>query len=192
MDKLIKYIEQRIKKYGHVKSEQCMSSNYYKFNAGVIRISDHIKYGMDTMNTFDYNFIIQPDDTYIFSKSPKHNEKLMNKMFLKIVSLEEAKLFIRRIHDMSISLDNMCEIYQPEGWNRGDTTCEKPSWEDFCSIHIDGLEDIKKISILDMIERIKTGINSKGGVAVKMERVSKLYDKLSVVQYETLLNKLNK
>ena len=194
MDKLIKYIETRAKRYGHVKSGQAMSSNYYEFSKGKVRISDHLKYGMGDQNTFDYSFIIQENDVYIFSVSAKHNVKNMNKMYLKIVTLEEAKQFIKKLHDFSITFDNMSEVFKPKGWNTGNVKSNnKQSWEDFCEMYIDiHTEDCKKLHVLDMIEKIRTGVNSKGGVADKMSRMSETYETLNMTQYETLINKLNK
>ena len=146
---------------------------------------------MGDQNTFDYSFIIQENDMYIFSVSAKHID--MNKMYLKIVTLEEAKQFIKKLHDFSISLDNMTDVFKPKDWNRGNIIADKQSWEDFCKMYIDiHTEDCKKLHVLDMIEKIRTGINSKGGVADKMNRMSETYEALNMTQYETLINKLNK
>ena len=92
-----------MKKYGHIKGEQCISSNYYTFTDKIVRISDHVKYSLDNAKKVDYTFIIQPNDMYLFYVSPKYNSERMNKMFLKIVTLQEAKNFIRRLHDFSLS-----------------------------------------------------------------------------------------
>ncbi len=193
MEKLIKYIETRIKRYGHVKSNQAMLSNYYVFGNKVVRISDHIKYGMVDQNTYDYSFIIQENDMYIFTISPKNDTKNMNRMFLKIVTLEEAKQFIKKLHDFSISLDNISNFYKPENWNMSNVLNDKPTYSEFCAMYIDTLnEDCKKLTVLDHIERIRTGKNSKGGVADKQIRMEEVYNSLSMVQYETLINKLNK
>ncbi|MDE5888609.1 MAG: hypothetical protein K2H20_01170, partial [Bacilli bacterium] len=64
MDKLVQYIEMRVKKYGHCVGNQAILSNYYTFGNAVVRISDHIKYGKDSTKTYDYCFVIQPNDTY--------------------------------------------------------------------------------------------------------------------------------
>lgn len=193
MDKLIRYIETRIKRYGHVQSEQALTSNYYTFSKGTIRISDHVKYGLSEQNGFDYSFIIQPNDMYIFSVTPKNNTLDSSKMYFKIITLKEAKQFIKKLHDFSLSFDYMNDIYHPEGWNRGNTPADKPSWLDFCNTYINVLdEDCKKLNVLDHIERIKTGKNSKGNVQSKMNRMSEMYESLTITQYDTLLTKLKK
>lgn len=192
MDKLVQYIEGRIKRYGHIKSQQCVSSNYYTFGNFVVRISDHAKYGEDGIKQFDYGFIIQPNDLYLFTVSPKYNLDKTNKMYFKIVNLNEAKQFIRKLHDHSISLEVMCEIYSPEGWNcRGSNVkYDKPSWDDFRTTHVDNKDDAGKLYILDSIERLYLGTNKKGSIVEKLERVQETYDLLSMVQFEILIEKI--
>lgn len=193
MDKLIKYIESRITKYGHVKGEQAIFSNYYIFGNVVVRISDHIKYGMEGVKRFDYCFIIQPNDTYVFTASPKIGNDQSDRMYLKIVTLNEAKDFIRRLHDFTISLDGMTEIYNPEGWNRNTPSMkEKPSWDEFYNTHLKDLDDMTKQQILDMIELHVFGGISKGNVEVKLERAPEVYEHASLIQYDTILNKIKK
>lgn len=190
MDKLIKYIETRIKKYGHAKGEQAISSNYYTFGDKVIRISDHMKYGLGSVKKFDYSFIIQPDDMYIFIRSPKNDKD--SRMYLKITSLNEAKKFVRRLHDFSITLDEFNDVYQPEGWNRnnGSLSCDKPSWTDFCQTYFDGKGKQFKVNILDQIDLIVYGSMQKGTLDEKMERIEDTYEIMSITQYDTLINKI--
>ena len=193
MDKLISYIEQRIKKYGHVKGDQAISSNYYTFGNTVVRVSDHIKYGETGVKKFDYCFIIQPDETYIFTASPKIENGQTCRMYLKIVSLKDAKDFIRRLHDFSISFDFMTETYSPEGWNRGVASgVKKIPWDDFYNTHLKNLDDKVKLNILDMIECVVYGGISKGNLEVKLDRAPKVYENASIIQYDTILNKIEK
>ena len=194
MDKLITYIENRKKNYGGITGHQALSSNYYTFGKNVVvRISDHIKYGESGVKTFDYCFIIQPNDTYIFTSSPKLDNSQMCRMYLKIVSLKDAKEFVRRLHDFILSLNEMMDIYKPEEWNRGEgEPCEKPIWEDFEAIYLNIDDDNKKLQVLNIIETIYSGNVSKGNYDKKLPKIKEWYNKLSMVQYETLLKKLNK
>lgn len=192
MDKLVKYIETRMKKYGHIKGEQCISSNYYTFTDKIVRISDHVKYSLNNAKKVDYTFIIQPNDMYLFYVSPKYNSEQMNKMFLKIVTLQEAKNFIRRLHDFSLSLESLSDIYSPEGWNRGNSDVyDKPSWEEFWNTY-SNIDGKTPLNVLNIIENIYTGSNSKGNVDTKIDKVSEMYEMMSLTQYETLIEKLKK
>lgn len=191
MDKLVKYIETRRKKYGHIKGEQAVFSMYYTIGDKVVRVSDHLKYGETSVKKFDYNFVIQPNELYIFSQSPKYTQQA--KMFLKIMTLPEVKKLIRRLHDFAISMDDACEVYSPEGWNKNDgTQYEKPSWEEFFNKYMDGLDDLSKLNVCDKIEHIFYGSTMKGKLTEKLDRVPELYESFSLTQYDTLLKKLDK
>ena len=194
MDKLIKYIEQRSQKYGHIKGEQCISSNYYTFGDSVVRISDHIKYGAESVKKVTCSFIIQPNDTYIFVPTPKMDSRMGNKMYLKIVTLQEAKMYIRKIHEFTIVCDEMNEMFSPDGWNKSGgvtTNCDKPTWSEFMEKHMN-IDEKKKINILDIIEKIVTGQNSKGGYDKKIVRIPSMYEEMSLTQYDTLISKIEK
>lgn len=192
MDKLISYIDQRFKRCGHMSGSQAIYSNYYTFGNTVVRVSDHIKYGEDGVKKFDYCFIIQPNDTYIFTASPKMENGCMGRMYLKIVSLQEAKDFIKKLHEFSISYEKMMEVYKPEGWNRNTPKIEKMSWKKFYETFIKELDDKRKQNILDIIECTIFGGISKGNLEVKMERVPKIYEQATLIQYDTILDKVKK
>lgn len=190
MDKLVKYIEQRSQKYGYIKGEQCISSNYYTFGDSIVRISDHIKYGAESVKKIACSFIIQPNDTYIFVPTPKMDSRMGNKMYLKVVTLKEAKMYIRKLHEFTIINSDMNEMFSPDGWNRGNMSYNKPTWSEFMDKYMSELNDQKKVSILDIIETIHTGKNSKGGLVDKLERIPEMYEKLSLTQYDTLISKI--
>ena len=194
MDKLIQYIEGRMKRYGHVSGTQALSSVYYKFKNCVIRVSDHIKYGMDSVNTIDYNFIIQPNDTYIFIAAPKHNlPENTTKMFLKIVTLEDAKRFIRSTHEMAIMLDEMTDIYSPENWNlcNSQSNTEKMlTWDEFFDTYVKGKNDAQALQIINKIDVVCTGSINKGNYETKLPLMKSLYEKMSETQYNTLIQKV--
>ena len=192
MDKLISYIEQRIKKYGHVTGGQGISSNYYTFGNFVVRVSDHIKYGESSVKKFDYSFIIQPNDTYIFTSSPK-NDSQSTRMYVKIITLKDAKEFIRRLHDFSISLSLISEIYSTYGWNSETPKLEeKPNWDKFYNEYIINLDDNLKLAALDMIELTVSGFVGKGNLDVKLERIPNVYENASIIQYDTIIHKIEK
>lgn len=189
MDKLVKYIETRRKRYGHIKGEQAIYSIYYTIGNKIVRISDHMKYSLKSMKTFDYSFILQPGDLYIFSMSPNNVDD--GKLYLKIMTLDEVKKFIRKLHEFAIVMDDMCEIYRPDGWNKNDgTQYEKPSWNDFYLNYLDGETDMVKVNILDKIELIHYGALQKGKIDEKLSRVPVIYENLSLTQYDTLLKKM--
>lgn len=193
MDKLLVYIENRIRKYGHAKGEQAICSNYYFFGKTIVRVSDHIKYGEDSVKKFNFCFIIQPNDTYIFTMSPKVDNG-MGRMYLKIVSLKEAKDFIRKLHDHTISVDNMTEIYNPNGWNRKLTSpiIKKLSWDDFNDKYLKEKSDEVKMRILNIIELVVFGKHIKGKLEQKLDRSPEIYMSASDIQYETIINKVEK
>ena len=48
------------------------------------------------------------------------------------------------------------------------------------------------LNVLNIIENIYTGSNSKGNVDTKIDKVSEMYEMMSLTQYETLIEKLKK
>lgn len=192
MDRLINYIEQRAKKYGHIKGMQGQSSNYYTIGQKIVRISDHMKYGEDGIKKYDYCFIIQPNDVYLFNISPKNVPDL--KMYVKIISYDDAKNFIKKMHEFAMILDDMSEMYNPTGWNCGKLPVseDKLSWGDFCQKYMTDLDQSKCINILDIIERVGRGQIAKGGYEVKLARNVKYYEKLTQTQYETVIASIEK
>ena len=138
MDKLINYIEYRRKRYGEIERITALSSMYYCFGNIKVRISDHMKYSNDAVKKIDYYFIIQPNDIYIFMPNPKYNRD--EKLYMKIVSYNEAKEFIRTLHDYSMKLIPMTRWYSPVDWKdiqKYDDTkviknnTEQMTWDDF-------------------------------------------------------------
>lgn len=191
MDSLIKYIESRRKRYGHIKGEQAISSIYYTIGDKIVRISDHLKYGSQTVKQVDYNFVMQPDDTYIFSVSPKLVED--GKMYLKIIDLDTAKKFIRKLHDCAITVDELSSVFRPLDWKTNDgSRIDKPSWDDFCKEHLNPEPDVIKQNILDKLELVYHGALRKGKLQEKLDRCPEVYENLTITQYETFMKKIGK
>ena len=191
MDKLIKYIEMRIKKYGHCKGDQAILSNYYMFGDKTVRISDHIKYGQDSVKTFDYCFVIQPNDTYIFTQRPTEENKC--RMYVKIITLNDAKKFIKNLHDFTIAHEQMSEIYSPEGWNKTSGESNHTlSWDEFYNDYLSDKDNNYILKIVDQIELIYTGKFSKGSVTNKLVYIPEMFERLSITQYDTLISKIKK
>ena len=111
MDKLVNYIEYRWKRYGEIERVTALSSIYYHFGNFQIRISDHMKYNEDEIKKIDYFFIIQPNDIYIFIPNPKYNKD--GKLYMKIVSYNEAKEFIKTLHEHIMKLIPIMNWYSP-------------------------------------------------------------------------------
>ena len=193
MDKLVTYIEQRQKKYGHIKGCQGLSSNYYTFGDKVVRISDHMKYGEDYVNKFDYGFIIQPNDMYLFTLSPKNVPD--RKMYIKIVTYDECREFIRKLHEFTIQFNRMNEMYKPVGWNCDEslpTASERLTWDEFEKRYIQDLPEQRRVNVFDIIERVQRGQVSKGGYDVKSARAEGHYNKLTQTQYDTMIVSVEK
>lgn len=197
MDRLLTYIEQRSFKYGHITGTQALSSNYYTIGNITIRISDHITYGKNSGSKSDYNFIIQEDGTYILAKIEKDG-----KMYLKVVQYQEARMFIRRLHEFAIESDNMCEFYHPKGWNVDVDCCgvDKMSFDELLDSykHIyqsgDTINGIKLMNIIDIISIVLTGTQHKGTLEEKRALANQAYESDSVTstQYKTIIEKINR
>lgn len=200
MDKLINYIEYRMKRYGEIERITALSSMYYCFGNIKVRISDHMKYGDDAVKKIDYYFIIQPNDTYIFMPNPKYNRD--EKLYMKIVSYNEAKEFIKTLHDYSMKLIPMTRWYSPVGWNDiqkyDDNTkvikdnTERMTWDDFYKKYFDMKDDMHKIKVAHRIENLVYGNIGKGSVSERMYRIKNAYMKMSSSQYDILMKKINK
>lgn len=180
VDKLVKYIDWRSKRYGLIKTTQCISSNYYHIGDTVVRISDHIKYGLSSVNRFDYCFIIQDNDQYIFTASPKHNSTKTTQLYLKVVSFEEAKEFVKSLHDYEIQMQKMGEIFHPQGWNNitgEETHCM--TWTEFYKEYLETASRQQKQQLLDTICYMLDQEVPKGNVDTKLSHVAKRYKELS-------------
>lgn len=198
MDRLVNYIEYRWKKYGNIERTTALSSMYYSFGNIRVRISDHMKYSEDEVRKIDYFFIIQPNDIYVFMASPKYNKD--GKLYMKIVSYNEAKEFIKTLHDYSMKLVPMMKWYSPKGWNDtkkydNDETktvencAEKISWDDFYKRYFDMKDNTYQTKVAHRIESLVYGNIGKGSVCEKMDRIKNAYMKMSSSQYDTLMKK---
>lgn len=203
MDRLVQYIEQRIKTYGHINGTQAMQSNYYEIGDYKIRISDHIAYGSNA-NKNDYSFIIQEDGSYIFTRMKGTTDR----MYLKVIQYNEARDLIRKLHELAIVSENLCEFYRPKGWNvevkavdeepteSGD---DKMTFDEllnhFNYIYKDskGVQNTMRLNnVLDIIALVLTGKMLKGTIPSKVNFLKKQYDEMSITetQYNTLITKL--
>ena len=198
MDRLVNYIEYRWKKYGEIERTTVLSSMYYSFGNIRVRISDHMKYSEDEVRKIDYFFIIQPNDTYVFMASPKYNKD--GKLYMKIVPYNEAKEFIKTLHDYSMKLVPMMKWYSPKGWNDTkkydnnetktvENCAEKISWDDFYKRYFDMKGNIYQTKVAHRIESLVYGNIGKGSVYEKMDRIKNAYMKMSSSQYDTLMKK---
>lgn len=197
MDRLVNYIEYRWKKYGKIERTTALSSMYYSFGNIKVRISDHMKYSEDEVRKIDYFFIIQPNDTYVFMTSPKYNKD--GKLYMKIVSYNEAKEFIKALHDYSMKLIPMTKWYSPIGWNDtqkyDDNTkviknnTDRMEWDNFYQKYFYMRDDTYKTKVAHRIESLVYGNIGKGTVSGKMDRIKNAYMKMSSSQYDTLMKK---
>lgn len=203
MDRLVQYIEQRIKTYGHINGTQAMQSNYYEIGDYKIRISDHIAYGSNA-NKNDYSFIIQEDGSYIFTRMKGTTDR----MYLKVIQYNEARDLIRKLHELAIVSENLCEFYRPKGWNVEvkavdeepvETEYEKMTFDELL-LHFDYIYDagngvhntMKLNNVLDIIAIVLTGKMLKGNIMKKTLCLKKLYNEndITETQYNTLITKL--
>ena len=195
MDKLIKYIEYRQRVYGQIERVISSNSMYYSFGYIKIRVSDHMKYSEEELKKNDYYFVIQPNDTYIFMTSPKYVKN--GNLNMKIVSYNEAKEFIKSIHDYSLMFNKLTDWYSPENWNNL-TDLPKPetssvnrlSWDEFYKTYFNDHDNDYKQRIGHKIESLVYGKLGKGTIDGKMNRIKNAYDTMSDPQYESLMKKI--
>lgn len=203
MDRLVQYIEQRIKTYGHINGTQAMQSNYYEIGDYKIRISDHIAYGSNA-NKNDYSFIIQEDGSYIFTRMKGTTDR----MYLKVIQYNEARDLIRKLHELAIVSENLCEFFKPKGWNvEAKDVDEEPAeyghdkmsfnelLHHFDYIYKDskGVQNTMRLNnVLDIIAIVLTGKMLKGTIPKKVSYLKDLYKETDITetQYNTLIAKL--
>jgi len=190
MDKLINYLEFRSQKYGVIKGIASPNSMYYQIGANRVRVSDHIKYGEDSVKDCDYHFIIQPNDTYIFLTSPKYIKD--NKGYMKIVTYEQAKAFIKSLDDFAMQFVKMTDWYIPENWNRDIKPKKevKMSWDEFYKEFLKGRHDQYKLGIINRIESLVYGNPQKGNLDSKMPIIAPVFEGMSTSQYNALMAKM--
>lgn len=187
MDKLLNYIEFRAQKYGVITGIASVSSMYYQIGLYRVRVSDHIKYGEDSVKDCDFYFIIQPNDTYIFLTSPKYVKD--SKGYMKIVTYDEAKDFIKSLDDSMIQFMKMTNWYIPENWNRPAKT-DKMSWSEFEKMYMDGKDDDVKLGIINRIESLAFGNIRKGNLEIKYPLIENVYNNMTTSQYNALIVKM--
>ena len=188
MDKLLNYIEFRAQKYGVIKGIASVSSMYYQIGMYRVRVSDHIKYGESAVKDCDFYFIIQPNDTYIFLTSPKYVSD--NKGYMKIVSYEEAKDFIKSLDDFVIRFMKITDWYIPENWNRKVKDVQRMTWKDFEKVYMDGKTNDVKLGIINRIESLTYGDIKKGNFETKYPTVEETYNNMTTSQYNALIVKM--
>jgi hypothetical protein len=196
MDKLINYIEYRQRMYGQIERSISSNSMYYNFGYIKVRVSDHMKYSEDELKKYDYYFMIQPNDTYIFMTSPKYVKN--GYLNMKVVSYTDAKEFIKSIHEYSLKLNKMMDWYSPDDWNNltnlpktdisSDT--DKMSWDNFYSLYFDGQTEEYGQRIANKIESLVYGKLGKGTINKKMDRIKTAYCMMSKPQYESVMKKI--
>ena len=190
MDKLVNYIEFRAAKYGMIKGIASTSSMYYQIGTNKVRVSDHIKYGEDSVKECDYYFIIQPNDTYIFLTSPKYVKS--GKGYLKIVSYEEAKNFIKSLDEFAMQYTKMTDWYIPEDWNKNTEPKKegKMTWDEFYNEFLKGRHEQYQLGIVNRIESLVYGNPQKGNLDAKLPIMSSLFEGMTTSQYNALMAKM--
>lgn len=188
MDKLLNYIEFRAQKYGVIQGIASVSSMYYQIGMYRVRVSDHIKYGESAVKDCDYYFIIQPNDTYIFLTSPKYTSD--GKGYMRVVTYNEAKDFIKSLDDYMIQFKKMTNWYIPENWNRDVKNVKRMTWKEFERVYMDGKENDIKLGIINRIESLALGNIKKGNFESKYPFVEEVYNNMTDSQYNALIVKM--
>ena len=190
MDKLINYIEFRAAKYGMIKGIASTSSMYYQIGTNRVRVSDHIKYGEDSVKECDYYFIIQPNDTYIFLTSPKYIKD--GKGYMKIVTYEQAKDFIKSLDDFAMQFAKMTDWYIPEDWNKNTEPKKegKMTWDEFYNEFLKGRHEQYQLGIVNRIESLVYGNPKKGNLDAKLPIMPSLFEGMTTSQYNALMVKM--
>lgn len=188
MDKLVSYIEYRAKKYGVIQGIASVSSMYYQIGMYRLRVSDHIKYSEDALKECDFYFIIQPNDTYIFHTSPKYVKD--RKGYMKVISLDEAKEFIKSLDEYMIHFLKITDWFIPENWNRNIKSKDRLSWKDFEKLYMDGKSSDEKLGIINRIESLVYGNIKKGNFETKYPTAEESYNLMTSSQYNALIVKM--
>ena len=188
MDKLLNYIEFRAQKYGVIQGIASVSSMYYQIGMYRVRVSDHIKYGESAVKDCDYYFIIQPNDTYIFLTSPKYTSD--GKGYMRVVTYNEAKDFIKSLDDYMIQFKKMTNWYIPENWNRDVKNVKRMTWKEFERVYMDGKENDIKLGIINRIESLALGNIKKGNFESKYPSIEEVYNNMTNSQYNALIVKM--
>lgn len=188
MDKLINYLEFREKRYGVIKSIASVNSMYYQIGMYHVRVSDHMKYSESAIKDSDYFFIIQPNDTYVFLTNPKYNKD--GKLYMKIVSYEEAKEFIRTLDEHTAMFLKMTDWFIPENWNRKPNDKDRLTWEDFENTYMVNMTNDQKMSIVNRIESLVFGNPKKGDLNTKLPGAIEAYNNMTTAQYNALIKKM--
>ena len=147
-----------------------------------------MKYSDDAVKKIDYYFIIQPNDTYIFIPNPKHNRD--EKLYMKIVSYNEAKEFIKSLDEFAGKFIKMTDWYHPENWNRNVKDKGKLSWDEFERIYMRNISDEKKFGVVNRIESLVFGNPKKGDLKAKLPGVIEAYNNMTSSQYNALIKKM--
>lgn len=183
MDKLITYINNRSKKFGHITKTEAITSIYYHIGDNIIRISDHLKYGAENVKKFSFTFIIQNDGTYIFCESPARMKD--GKMYVKSVSYNEARQFIRHLHDYTISYNKLSNNDIDNGWKT-----EKMLYKEFVTKYITNAVCLQ--SVIDFItSTYNHGKVLPGPINDKLKMLPTIYKNLSIEQYKRIISKLS-
>lgn len=190
MNKLVNYLEFRAKKYGVIKGIASPNSMYYQIGVNRVRVSDHIKYGEGSVKECDYYFIIQPNDTYIFLTSPKYIKD--GKGYMKIVTYEQAKDFIKSLDDFAIQFAKMTDWYIPEDWNKNIEPKKegKMTWDEFYNEFLKGRHKQYQLGIVNRIESLVYGNPKKGNLDAKLPIMSSLFEGMTTSQYNALMAKM--
>jgi hypothetical protein len=153
-----------------------------------VRVSDHIKYGESAVKDCDYYFIIQPNDTYIFLTSPKYTSD--GKGYMRVVTYNEAKDFIKSLDDYMIQFKKMTNWYIPENWNRDVKNMKRMTWKEFERVYMDGKENDIKLGIINRIESLALGNIKKGNFESKYPSIEEVYNNMTNSQYNALIVKM--
>lgn len=181
MDKLVTYINKRANKFGHITKTEVITSIYYRIGDNIIRISDHLKYGVENVKKFSFTFIIQNDGSYIFCESPSRMKD--GKMYVKSVTYNEARQFIRHLYDYTISYNKLSNNGIDSSWKT-----EKMQYKEFVSKYITNA--VKLQSIIDFITTVSNGKCMSGSINDKLKMLPTIYKNLSIEQYKTIISKL--
>ena len=189
MDKLINYLEYRAENYGITRGTESVSSMYYQIGMFRVRVSDHMKYGEESLKENDFYFIIQPNDTYIFITSPKYNKD--NKIYMRTVTYQEAHAFIKSLDDFARQFMQMTKWYLPGDWNREVEEETKPlDWQEFRAIYMANKSEEAKLAIINRMESLVYGGPKKGNLDTKLPTAGETYNKMSPSQYNALIAKM--
>ena len=111
-------------------------------------------------------------------------------MYMKIVSYNDAKEFIKSLDEFAGKFIKMTDWYIPENWNRNIENKKKLSWDEFERKYMRDIPDGKKLGVVHRIESLVFGSPKRGNLKTKLPGAIEAYNNMTSSQYNALIKKM--